>query len=741
MHRRALAIHLKALGEGHPDTATSYNNLAAALDDRGRYAEAEAMHRRALAIRLEVLGEDHPHTAKSYDYLAWALAQQGKHDDALRAWNSAAACYERARLLGVKGLEGALMAGNSPLPAFALALARAGQSREAWSRWEQALARGLLDEVHGRGARPLTVQERAREDGLIDQAQAIDERIGKLLALKVLTEQQERLLDDLKLQGSVLRRQLLELEHEFEGKYGAPVGQPATLEVAQEALPEGTALVGWLDAGPHHWACLLRRAGEPLWIRLPGSGHEGAWTEDDQSLVKRLRAELDPETSRGRARPLAESLARRRLEPLKGQLREIRRLVVVNSPGLAGVPVEALLAARPDPAWDGMTIAYAPSAAMFAHLVGRPPLRDRPPTMLALADPAYLEPRPDPNPPPVPEAGLAIARVVPHGNADLNGVRKGDVLLAYAGTTLTKPEDLKTVAPDAGPKRIPVRYWRAGITREVEVAAGPLGVAIDRRPPREVARAGQEAERVLLGMRGGPHQRLPGTRREAEAIAGLFPPGAVTTLLGERACEAAIQDLARSGRMKGFRFLHLAAHGESDPRIAYRSALILAPEPDRPADPPALDTDGTITAEQIARTWELDADLVVLSACESGLGRAAGVEGYLGFAQPLFAKGARSLVLSLWKVDDDATALLMARFYQNLLGKRAELRAPLPKAEALAEAKAWLRRATEAEVSRSLKALTRGAIVVRELVPSDTTSRPFEDPRYWAAFILVGAPD
>ena len=104
-----------------------------------------------------------------------------------------------------------------------------------------------------------------------------------------------------------------------------------------------------------------------------------------------------------------------------------------------------------------------------------------------------------------------------------------------------------------------------------------------------------------------------------------------------------------------------------------------------------METDGTITAEQIARTWELDADLVVLSACESGLGRAAGGEGYLGFAQPLFARGARSLVLSQWKVDDDATALLMARFYQNLLGKREGLKAPMPKAEALAEAKRWLR--------------------------------------------------
>ena len=237
-----------------------------------------------------------------------------------------------------------------------------------------------------------------------------------------------------------------------------------------------------------------------------------------------------------------------------------------------------------------------------------------------------------------------------------------------------------------------MRYWREGITREVEVAAGPLGVMIDPRPAKAAVLARQAAERVLLGMRGGSHARLPGTRREVEAVARLFPAGMVTTVMGEQACESTVQDLARSGRMKAFRYLHFATHGESDPRHAYRSALILAPDPDRSADPLALnDSDGTITAEQIARTWELDADLVVLSACESGLGRAAGGEGYLGFAQPLFAKGARSLVLSLWKVDDDATALLMTRFYQDLLGTRAGLKSPLRKAEALAESKAWLR--------------------------------------------------
>ena len=151
-------------------------------------------------------------------------------------------------------------------------------------------------------------------------------------------------------------------------------------------------------------------------------------------------------------------------------------------------------------------------------------------------------------------------------------------------------------------------------------------------------------------------------------------------------------------------------------------------------------------------TWELDADLVVLSACESGLGRYAGGEGYLGFAQALFVKGARSLVLSQWKVDDKATALLMARFYQNLLGRRPGLSQPLPKAEALDEAKRWLRGLTEGEVGPALEALPRGEVgplatagaappLEKAAVEAAAGPRPFAHPYYWAAFILIGDPN
>ena len=110
--------------------------------------------------------------------------------------------------------------------------------------------------------------------------------------------------------------------------------------------------------------------------------------------------------------------------------------------------------------------------------------------------------------------------------------------------------------------------------------------------------------------------------------------------------------------------------------------------------------------------------------------------------------GARSVCLSLWQVDDRSTALLMRRFYANLLGGRPGLSHPLPKAEALGEAKRWLRNLDVDEVGSELAGLERGG--VRPLAKSSGTAppsaktagtRPYVHPYHWAAFVLVGDPD
>jgi CHAT domain-containing protein len=140
-------------------------------------------------------------------------------------------------------------------------------------------------------------------------------------------------------------------------------------------------------------------------------------------------------------------------------------------------------------------------------------------------------------------------------------------------------------------------------------------------------------------------------------------------------------------------------------------------------------------------TWKLKAELVTLSACKSGLGRQSGGEGFVGFAQAFFLAGCRSLILSLWEVDDQATSLLMTRFYQNWLGKRPGLAKPLSKAEALREAQTWLRGLTGADADRELDGISRGEPRSRSRSSHSLQGQPFSHPHDWAGFILMGDPN
>ncbi len=179
-----------------------------------------------------------------------------------------------------------------------------------------------------------------------------------------------------------------------------------------------------------------------------------------------------------------------------------------------------------------------------------------------------------------------------------------------------------------------------------------------------------------------------------------------------------------------------------DEGVPIRSAVILTqtglPDPLEQVlhQKPAFD--GRLLVREIQHGWDLKAELVTLSACETALGRESGGEGFVGFTQALLMSGARSVCLSLWKVDDTATALLMQRFYANMLGRRPGLEGPMPKAEALREAKAWLRGLTIEEVGREFKKISRGTPRPKEGEP--IPGRPFEHPHYWAGFILVGDP-
>ena len=188
---------------------------------------------------------------------------------------------------------------------------------------------------------------------------------------------------------------------------------------------------------------------------------------------------------------------------------------------------------------------------------------------------------------------------------------------------------------------------------------------------------------------------LPFARSEIAQIAQSFPQGRVRALLGNAASKEALAAANRSGELAGYRYVHFATHAQVEPAFAERAALVLAANDSR---------DAYLTATELAGL-SMNSELVVLSACDTGVGRYEQGQGLLGFAFATLAAGNRGAVLSLWPVADDTTAHFMARFYERM-------HAGLSPAAALA--------ATKREFARS----------------SDPRER---DPRVWAAFLLYGS--
>jgi len=187
--------------------------------------------------------------------------------------------------------------------------------------------------------------------------------------------------------------------------------------------------------------------------------------------------------------------------------------------------------------------------------------------------------------------------------------------------------------------------------------------------------------------------RLPGTRREAERILALSPAATNKPAFDFEANRLT----ATSADMSEYRFVHFATHGFLDSQHPELSGILLSMFDDR-----GQPQDGFLRAHEIFNL-RLPADLVVLSACQTGLGKDVRGEGVVSLTRSFMYAGASRVVVSLWSVSDEGTAELMARFYQGMLKKS------LTPAQALQAAQV-----------------------------SMFKEKQFTAPFYWAAFTLQG---
>lgn len=217
-------------------------------------------------------------------------------------------------------------------------------------------------------------------------------------------------------------------------------------------------------------------------------------------------------------------------------------------------------------------------------------------------------------------------------------------LSALRKSVENRPKPTSVAAVFADPVFAPGRGPRGKSSRAREIRSGPASDALTTWRG--------------LHPRSTDIPPLPGSRDEAEAIRKNLGPEGVFVAEGFLASRETV--LQRS--LSSFRIVHFATHGVLDENRPERSGLILSL-----VNAKGEPQDGYLRLSDIYNL-KLSADLVVLSSCDSALGKDLSGEGIIGLPSGFFRAGAKSVIATLWKVDDTATAKLMAHFYFHLSG-------------------------------------------------------------------------
>ncbi len=640
MYERALSLRQDVLGERHPDTIESLNKLAVLKQKEGDLAGARPLFERALHLRQEVLGDDHQLTIISLSNLASLLQEQGDfagarslYERAARQWEKAGGMVGRARISHLTNMALLLrdlgdIGAASDLTTRALASSdeTLGSTLPALSEREQI---ALLAAWRRSLNLTLTLSAgRPAEDGRAYAA---------VLALKGLAAEADAARRDVdRPEAREIRARLVPLRAGLGALTNSPVppaGADARARQLRALADEVAALESKL-ARAVDW-----HPSPPAVASLAAAIPEGTF------LVDFLRYRYYPPLVRGTPRPAT--------EPRYAAF-------VIGRGAAAAVRVELGPAAPIDEAlaaWRGRMLRGRDDDELgrrVAALVWAP-----------------IEPR---------LGGATTVLVSPDG--DLCFLPWGALPGPAAGERLLMTRAFAVIP--SGRQLLALAGPPAGTARGGLLVAGGVDYA-GAGPSRAVA-----GDRASASF--GP---LPATEAEAEEAARLFRasfPGEPSEDLG--GAEATVARLAAA--MPGKRFLHLATHGFfAPPRSEGASGLQSWEGLGRAgaaelypgllsglawagaARPEASPGAGLMTAEEVSGLDLRGCQLCVLSACETGLGRAAGGEGVLGLQRAFHRAGCRTVVASLWRVDDAATMELMGLFYENLWNGK------LPPAEAL----------------------------------------------------------
>jgi CHAT domain-containing protein len=660
--KRALAITERALGHDHPTVGIRLNNLGLLYKAQGRYAEAEPLYTRALAIDEKALGHDHPDIGEVLDNLGALYFSQKKWKPAVDYWRRSTNVFirraQRGTLVVGEALTGTrktdveqqrstfrnfvkaanrlvLEQGNdagSPLEMFQTA--QWAQSSEAGQSLAQMAARGAKSDLK------LAALVRERQD-LVAEWQKRDEmRSASVAKAPEKRDAQSDASNNDRLAAIDSRISEIDkrLMADFPDYATLASPGPLSIEEVQAQLAPDEALVLFFDTpelepAPEETFIWVVTKSDARWVRSDlgtsalsrevaalrcGLDYQGSWTDSSCSdLLKVAYTRADRDVF-GKQLPFDVGRAHELYKGLFGQFEDLikdKRLLIVPSGPLTQLPYQVL-------------VTEAPKVSM--------------PTSVAdYRDVAWL-------------------------------MRK------HAITVLPAVSSLKALRELAKQSRASEPYIGFGnplLDGEPEKFKED-GVAAKLAREKRCDPALRQQVAFALGLRGSTHARshsnggvvdvgdlrswapLPETADELCDVAqdlGVDPKTHV--YLGAIATETEIKQLSEGGSLAKYKIVHFATHAAVAGQLlhAFEPGLLLTP-PEKASET----DDGYLSTSEISGL-KLDADWVILSACNTAAGGSQGAEALSGLARAFFYAGARSLLVSHWEVASDSTVKLITK--------------------------------------------------------------------------------
>lgn len=654
LYRRSMEIVEHTLGPAHPGMAIVLEGMAGLRREEGQAAVAEELHERSRAIAEAALGPMHPMVAKSLSGAARAAWSQ-------RDTERAAKYLERAAPIEENNLTHLLVSGSEEQKRAYVETLRSSTDLAI----SLHLDSGSRDRVTARLAATAVLRRKGRVlDAVIEATGALRQRLDaadQSLLDQLGAIRAERARMALRLQGR------MQIEDESSVLELAQLrAQGVQLEERQQALEAG------ISERSSEFRSRLKPAGiERVQSALPPDAALVEWV-----VYRPVDPHAKPLATTGAPARYAAFVLRSQSDPVwvdLGEAEEVDRAV------------NRLRRALSDPRRsDFASLARSLEALVFAPL--RPHLQS---TTLQPTKQLLLSPD-------------GLLNLVPF--AALQDARHEYLIERFRLSYLGSGRDLLRAQPDS-------MSGGFGLVLAAPDFDADLSPALDARgdgskaPQTRGETLGTHRSAAARGERRPPtFEPLPETAREAREIEGIVPGMREAT--GWRASKRALQQEHRPP------FLHIATHGffrdsgsdEESVRLQdslLRSGLALAGA--NGARRGARD-EGIMTALEVAGLDLWGTQLVVLSACDTGVGDVRSGEGVYGLRRALVMAGSQTQVVSLWKIDDEATRALMVAYYRGLM--RAQGRA-----EALRQVQ--------------LRFIKRQA--------------PFNHPYYWAGFIASGA--